>query len=185
MGFSSFIHKLGHKVGGAAHRVGVKARHGLHQGAKFVVAHADQVASVADKVASVAGVVGKVASACACRVNRRPCNVWSQAAFSTTETQTGAATYIGLWLSSNQGRPKARLRNMYVTWENHLGSGRMLTMICMFLLMILTSITIIKFEKAEKLKQSNGIGLFFGIWYFIIGVWYIQPKLNEYINRIK
>lgn len=58
-------------------------------------------------------------------------------------------------------------------------------MICMFLLMILTSITIIKFEKAEKLKQSNGIGLFFGIWYFIIGVWYIQPKLNEYIKRIK
>lgn len=63
MGFSSFIHKLGDKVDGAAHRVGVKARHGLHQGAKFVAAHADKVASVADKVASVAGVVGKVASA--------------------------------------------------------------------------------------------------------------------------
>ncbi|MHA7944588.1 hypothetical protein ACJOV8_016035 [Formosa sp. 3Alg 14/1] len=58
-------------------------------------------------------------------------------------------------------------------------------MLCMFLLMILTSITIIRFEKAEKLKQSNGIGLFFGIWYFIFGVWYIQPKLNEYIKRIK
>ena len=58
-------------------------------------------------------------------------------------------------------------------------------MLCMFLLMILTSITIIRFEKAEKLKQSNGIGLFFGIWYFVFGVWYIQPKLNEYIKRIK
>jgi zinc transporter ZupT len=58
-------------------------------------------------------------------------------------------------------------------------------MICMFLLIILTSITIIKFEKAEKLKQSNGIGLFFGIWCFIIGIWYIQPKLNKYIKRIK
>jgi len=57
--------------------------------------------------------------------------------------------------------------------------------ICMFLLVILTSMTIIKFEKAEKLIQSNVIGLFFGIWYFIIGVWYIQPKLNEYIKLIK
>ena len=57
-------------------------------------------------------------------------------------------------------------------------------MICMCLLIILTSITIIRFEKAEKLKQSNGIGLFFGFWYSIIGVWYIQPKLNEYIKRI-
>ena len=58
-------------------------------------------------------------------------------------------------------------------------------MVSMFLLMVLTSITIIKFEKAKKLKQSNGIGLFFGICYFIIGIWYIQPKLNEYIKRIK
>lgn len=56
---------------------------------------------------------------------------------------------------------------------------------CMFLLMIFTSVTIIRFEKAEKLKQSNGIELFFGIWYYIFGVWYIQPKLNEYIKRIK
>lgn len=63
MGFSSFIHKLGHKVGGAAHSLGNKLHHGLHQGAKFVAAHADQVANVADKVANVAGVVGKVASA--------------------------------------------------------------------------------------------------------------------------
>ena len=45
-------------------------------------------------------------------------------------------------------------------------------MICMFILMILTSITIIKFEKVEKLKQSNGIGLFFGIWYFIKSVFF-------------
>ena len=58
-------------------------------------------------------------------------------------------------------------------------------MICMFLLMVLTCITIIKFEKAERLKRSNGVGLFLGIWYFPIGIWIIQPKLNEYIKRIK
>ena len=58
-------------------------------------------------------------------------------------------------------------------------------MFCIFLLMILTSRTIIKFEKEENLKESSGIGLFFGIWYYFIGIWYIQPKLNEYIKRIE
>ncbi len=56
--------------------------------------------------------------------------------------------------------------------------------LCMFLLMILTSLTIIRFEKEEKIQQSSGIGLFFGLWYYVIGVWCIQPKLNEYIKRI-
>ena len=59
------------------------------------------------------------------------------------------------------------------------------SMFCMFSLMILTSRTILKFEKAEKLKRSNGIELFFGIWVFVIGIWYVQPKLNKYIKRIK
>ncbi|SNR14172.1 membrane protein of unknown function [Tenacibaculum jejuense] len=53
------------------------------------------------------------------------------------------------------------------------------------LLMILTSRTIIKFEKRERLKESNGIGLFFGIWYYFIGIWYIQPKMNDYIKRVE
>lgn len=58
-------------------------------------------------------------------------------------------------------------------------------MFSMFLLIILTSRTIIRFEKEENLKESSGIKLFFGIWYFFIGIWYIQPKLNEYIKRIE
>jgi len=62
----------------------------------------------------------------------------------------------------------------------HIGA-----MLCVFLLMILTTITIIRFEQSEKLKKSNGIKVFFMLWYFIFGVWYLQPKLNEYIKRIK
>jgi hypothetical protein len=70
--------------------------------------------------------------------------------------------------------------NMDTILPFHFGA-----MFSIFLLMILTSRTIIKFEKREKLKESSGIGLFFGIWYYVIGIWYIQPKLNEYIKRIK
>ena len=62
----------------------------------------------------------------------------------------------------------------------HIGA-----ILCIILLMALTAVTIVRFERAEKLKQSNGIGLFFGIWFFIFGVWHIQPKLNEYVKRIK
>ena len=70
--------------------------------------------------------------------------------------------------------------NMDTILPFHFGA-----MFCIFLLMILTSRTIIKFEKEENLKESSGIGLFFGIWYYFIGIWYIQPKLNEYIKRIE
>lgn len=71
------------------------------------------------------------------------------------------------------------ISNLNAILPYHFGA-----MICIFILIILATITIIQFEKAEKLKPSNSIGLFFGIWYFIIGVWYIQPKLNRYIKRI-
>ncbi len=47
-----------------------------------------------------------------------------------------------------------------------------------FGIMILTTLTILKFEKEEKLNQSNRISLF-------IGIWYIQPKLNKYIKMKK
>jgi len=70
--------------------------------------------------------------------------------------------------------------NMDTILPFHFGA-----MFCIFLLMILTSRTIIKFEKREKLKESSGIGLFFGIWCYFIGIWYIQPKLNEYIKWIE
>tara|TARA_R110000823_G_scaffold14275_1_gene47184 strand:+ start:208 stop:570 length:363 start_codon:yes stop_codon:yes gene_type:complete len=62
MGFVSFVNNLGGKVADAGHRLGKQIHHGLHQGAKFVNKHADQVASAASKVGKIAGVVGKVAS---------------------------------------------------------------------------------------------------------------------------
>tara|TARA_R110000824_G_scaffold85588_1_gene212601 strand:+ start:539 stop:901 length:363 start_codon:yes stop_codon:yes gene_type:complete len=63
MGFGSWVHNLGGKISGEAHRVGNKIHHSVHQGAKFVAKHADAVSNIADKVSKVAGVVGKVASA--------------------------------------------------------------------------------------------------------------------------
>ncbi len=68
---------------------------------------------------------------------------------------------------------------------NTLMPFHILAMLCIFSLMALTALTIVRFERAEKLQQSNVIGLFFGLWFFIFGIWHIQPKLNEYVKRIK
>ncbi len=58
------------------------------------------------------------------------------------------------------------------------------SMLCVLLLIIWSTFSISDFEVRNKIKKTNGIGLFFGIWYNIFGVWYIQPKMNNYIEII-
>lgn len=55
-------------------------------------------------------------------------------------------------------------------------------MVSAFLILIIACISIIRFEKDKNRKPSNGIGLFFGLWFYIFGIWSIQPKLNQYIK---
>ncbi|MGB1393564.1 MAG: hypothetical protein ACPG6G_04895 [Flavobacteriaceae bacterium] len=51
-----------------------------------------------------------------------------------------------------------------------------------FFMLIIACISIVRFETQNSLKPSGGIGLFFGMWYYIFGIWSIQPKLNKYIE---
>jgi hypothetical protein len=55
-------------------------------------------------------------------------------------------------------------------------------MASIFLVLTVACVSIIRFEKYKKIKTSNGIGLFFGMWYYIFGIWSIQPKLNNYVK---
>lgn len=55
-------------------------------------------------------------------------------------------------------------------------------MLSIFFVMLLASVSIRRFEKYKHLKPSNGIMLFLGIWYYVFGVWSIQPKLNKYVK---
>jgi hypothetical protein len=50
----------------------------------------------------------------------------------------------------------------------------------LLLLIVLTSVTIIRFETKKKFEKTNRVKLIFMFFLFIIGVWYIQPKLNKY-----
>lgn len=54
--------------------------------------------------------------------------------------------------------------------------------VLMFLIYIVTAYSIIKYEKLNHLKVSNLMPLFLGIWFFPIGIWQIQPKLNQYVK---
>ena len=56
--------------------------------------------------------------------------------------------------------------------------------LCIFCLMLIASLTIRRFEKEAKLRESNWFGIFFGLWYFFFGIWYIQPKLNDYAKIV-
>ena len=76
---------------------------------------------------------------------------------------------------------------MFILISNSIGFEKIIpfhitAMGCIFLAMILATISILRFEKSNNLESSSGIGLFFGIWYYIFGIWSIQPKLNKYIN---
>ena len=54
-------------------------------------------------------------------------------------------------------------------------------MFAIFWVMITACISIVRFEKQYKFKRSSSIGLFFGMWYYIFGIWSIQKKLNTYV----
>lgn len=51
----------------------------------------------------------------------------------------------------------------------------------LFLITIATK-SIIRFEKHHNFKPSNKFKLFVGLWFYILGVWSIQPKLNSYVK---
>jgi len=55
-------------------------------------------------------------------------------------------------------------------------------MFCGFLLLIIAANSYGEFEKSRKIKTYESVGVFFMLWFYIIGVWILQPNLNKYIN---
>ena len=56
-------------------------------------------------------------------------------------------------------------------------------MFCGFILMLLGAISYGKYEKEKGYKTYESIGVFFMLWFYIVGIWVLQPKLNNYINE--
>ena len=57
-----------------------------------------------------------------------------------------------------------------------------LAMVSAAISFFLTSLAIVRFERANGLKNSNLVTTFFKIWFYPLGIWSIQPLLNEYIK---
>ncbi|PZD77099.1 hypothetical protein DNG35_09645 [Mesonia sp. K7] len=56
------------------------------------------------------------------------------------------------------------------------------SMFCMFYQLYFTSKTIKTAELKRKVTFSDHMGEFFMIWFFPIGIWVIQPKINRIVN---
>ncbi|RNC86368.1 MAG: hypothetical protein ED556_08730 [Winogradskyella sp.] len=57
------------------------------------------------------------------------------------------------------------------------------SMFCTFYLLYFTSKTIKTTELERNVTFSDFIGEFFMIWFFPIGIWFIQPRINKIINE--
>ncbi len=56
-------------------------------------------------------------------------------------------------------------------------------MLCGFILMILAANSYGKYEKEKGYKTYESVGVFFMLWFYIVGIWILQPNLNKYINE--
>ena len=57
------------------------------------------------------------------------------------------------------------------------------SMFCMFYLLYFVSKTIKTIELERPVTFSDFIGEFFMIWFFPIGIWFIQPRLNKIVSE--
>ena len=58
-----------------------------------------------------------------------------------------------------------------------------LAMFCVLISLILTANSFSTFEKNNKKESFGNVGNFFLFWFFIFGVWILQPKINSYIEQ--
>ena len=56
-------------------------------------------------------------------------------------------------------------------------------MLCGLILMILGANSYGKYEKEKGHKTYEPVGVFFMLWFYIVGIWVLQPNLNKYINE--
>lgn len=56
----------------------------------------------------------------------------------------------------------------------------LLAAICSLVLIYLTSGTLTKYEKNKRVESFGSVGNFFLLWFYIFGVWMLQPKINKY-----
>ncbi|WP_040278044.1 hypothetical protein [Psychroserpens damuponensis] len=57
------------------------------------------------------------------------------------------------------------------------------SMFCMFYLLYVSSKTIKTVELQKNVSFSDFIGEFFMIWFFPIGIWFIQPRINKIVSE--
>ena len=61
-------------------------------------------------------------------------------------------------------------------------SFQILSLFCMFYCLYFVARTIKTAESQKKVSFTELVGLFFLIWFFPIGIWFVQPRINRLIE---
>ncbi|MCT4648425.1 MAG: hypothetical protein N4A74_25790 [Carboxylicivirga sp.] len=56
-------------------------------------------------------------------------------------------------------------------------------MFCSFIMIIIASFSYVNFEKQKGKRTYNPVVVVFFFIYYIIGIWFIQPNLNDYAKN--
>lgn len=89
-----------------------------------------------------------------------------------------ALSFIGFGNTYQEINPIFSLLAFAIVIPLHL-----FAMFCMFYTLYFVSKSFKTVELQRKVKSSDYIGEFFLIWFFPIGIWFIQPKLNKMISQ--
>ena len=57
------------------------------------------------------------------------------------------------------------------------------SMFCMFYIMYFSAKTLKTVELQKTATLNDYLGLFLGFWFYIIGIWFIQPKINKILEK--
>lgn len=66
---------------------------------------------------------------------------------------------------------------------DHIIPFHMMAMLCGLILMILAANSYGKYEKETGRKTYEPVGVFFMLWFYIVGIWVLQPNLNAYMRE--
>jgi len=101
---------------------------------------------------------------------------WFQAA--VTYALLYVPFYMIMFMLPNEDGTAGNLQLMAILFPLHL-----FAMFCMFYLMYFFATNLARAQNNGQPDASATVGYFFGLWFYPIGIWFIQPKINRLVAK--
>jgi len=121
------------------------------------------------------GLQNKVPKSIKMKVKKFKIFFWTPLIYITSLSIGMSLSFFGVSSSGNSLFPnEIALIIPFIILPLHLFS-----MFCMFYMLYFVSKTIKTVELQREVKFGEFIGEFIALWFYFIGIWYIQPKVNK------